>query len=594
MATSDNENTTLLEEHVSITVDGHDSPIVFANLAIGQELCTHQHFSFLWQYSEEMLLSPDDQANFVKEQLGSKVTITLYSAEREVYFIGLITAIQIHSKDQATTSFLISGSSPTLLIDDVQQNQTFLDMPLQDVINQALADAPSNLYDPESFEEAKNEQILYGVQYNETDFQFLSRMAARYGHWMYYNGVNLRFGKIETPGVTLTNGHNLQNMRTSVQLNSPKLAVSAYNFKEAEKLNLATNEGQQPSDNLYSQTAAQKSNEIFSRSNRTHAYLPTAQDQAELDYANQLLLDLNESTLMTVSGQSREPLQLGWVITIDNAGVSSDYIITSVQHNSVNQENYNCQFTAIPASAKVPPYTNPFITAQASSQPAEVIDNEDPDGLGRVKVMFVWEMESDWMRILSPHAGTEKGFHFIPEIGEEVLVAFEGGNVDKPYVAGALFNGQAVTGHDPAANDIKAIRTRSGHTIELVDTDGEEEIRIYDKEGNNSMILASHAQELRLLSTGKIVLQAEEIEISANAALNITAGETINATADQDLNLASSGGAAILEASTDATLKGQNASVAADMELALEGGMQASLSGAMTAVQGTAGKIELM
>jgi type VI secretion system secreted protein VgrG len=92
---------------------------------------------------------------------------------------------------------------------------------------------------------------------------------------------------------------------------------------------------------------------------------------------------------------------------------------------------------------KVPHYTDVHAYAKAETQPAKVTDNNDPDGLGRVQVSFYWaggNIKSDWIRLIQPHARAGKGFYFVPEIGEEVLVGFEGGNAERPYVMGTNFN----------------------------------------------------------------------------------------------------------------------------------------------------------
>ncbi|ANO49581.1 Rhs element Vgr protein [Flavobacterium columnare] len=74
---------------------------------------------------------------------------------------------------------------------------------------------------------------------------------------------------------------------------------------------------------------------------------------------------------------------------------------------------------------------------------------------------------SNWIRILTPHAESGKGFHFIPEIGEEVLVGFESGNAEKPFVLGTHYNGSETSGYHTSGNDVKAIHTRSGTKIIL-------------------------------------------------------------------------------------------------------------------------------
>jgi uncharacterized protein involved in type VI secretion and phage assembly len=107
---------------------------------------------------------------------------------------------------------------------------------------------------------------------------------------------------------------------------------------------------------------------------------------------------------------------------------------------------------------------------------ATVTQNKDPQRLGRVRIAYPWDPrkgESYWARIAVPMAGKERGTFFLPEVGDEVLVAFERGDFRSPYVVGALWNGQE---KPPAANpdgknDVRLIRSRKGH--ELLFDDGD-------------------------------------------------------------------------------------------------------------------------
>ncbi|MBE0392679.1 phage baseplate assembly protein V [Flavobacterium sp. PL002] len=108
-----------------------------------------------------------------------------------------------------------------------------------------------------------------------------------------------------------------------------------------------------------------------------------------------------------------------------------------------------------------------------------------PAGLGRVKVAFNWasgSSTSEWMRMMQPHSGAGKGFYFIPEIGEEVLVGFEGNNAQNPYVLGSQYNGSESSGYADGENNVKAIHTRSGTKIIMNDSEGS--ILIEDPSGN--------------------------------------------------------------------------------------------------------------
>ena len=123
-----------------------------------------------------------------------------------------------------------------------------------------------------------------------------------------------------------------------------------------------------------------------------------------------------------------------------------------------------------------------------------VTNNKDPEQLGRVKVRFSWlseQDESNWARIASPMAGNGQGIYFLPEVEDEVLVAFEQGDVAFPYILGALWNGKdkpPVTNED-GKNDVRVIKSRSGHVIRLTDEASKEKIEIIDQSGKNNIVI---------------------------------------------------------------------------------------------------------
>ena len=156
-----------------------------------------------------------------------------------------------------------------------------------------------------------------------------------------------------------------------------------------------------------------------------------------------------------------------------------------------------------------------------------ITNNKDPDGLGRVKVKFPWlsqDEESNWARVLTPMAGHERGIYFLPEVDDEVLVAFEQGDMNVPYILGALWNGKdkPPVKNDNGKNNQRVIKSRSGHQIILDDTEGEEQIIIQDKTGNNQIIINSKdnqmdikvEQDLSIKTKGKITLRSSDDDVS--------------------------------------------------------------------------------
>jgi len=166
-----------------------------------------------------------------------------------------------------------------------------------------------------------------------------------------------------------------------------------------------------------------------------------------------------------------------------------------------------------------------------------VTDNADPEGLGRVRVRFPGLSDDDighWARIATLMAGTGRGTFFLPEVDDEVLVAFENGDITRPYVLGALWNGEDAPPDTNAdgSNNLRFIRSRSGHIIRLDDTDGSEKIEVIDKsEGNtitidtaNNTITISSSKDINIeASQGTIKISGQNIEISSTSATKVEA-----------------------------------------------------------------------
>lgn len=157
-----------------------------------------------------------------------------------------------------------------------------------------------------------------------------------------------------------------------------------------------------------------------------------------------------------------------------------------------------------------------------------VTDNHDPEGRARVKVKFpsmADHAESDWAKVVSLMAGKDRGAVFLPEPGDEVLVAFEHGDIQHPYILGGLWNAEdppPETNSD-GKNNIRKIKSRSGHEITLDDTQGAEKIEIRDKSGSNVVTIDSAKGEISLVSQTKLILKSQQIEIEAGATLKLSA-----------------------------------------------------------------------
>jgi uncharacterized protein involved in type VI secretion and phage assembly len=174
---------------------------------------------------------------------------------------------------------------------------------------------------------------------------------------------------------------------------------------------------------------------------------------------------------------------------------------------------------------------------------AVVTNNKDDEGMARIKVTFPWLAENDeshWARIATMMAGNDRGTYFIPEIGDEVLVAFENGDINFPYVIGALWNGKDKVHeiNSDGKNNLRVIKSRCGHKVIFDDTKGKEKITIIDYTENRKIVIDSEKKNIDIYNKdGMINMYAGgDINIQTSANLNIKASGDINTQADANIN----------------------------------------------------------
>ncbi|MFN7397531.1 MAG: phage baseplate assembly protein V [Sandaracinobacter sp.] len=177
--------------------------------------------------------------------------------------------------------------------------------------------------------------------------------------------------------------------------------------------------------------------------------------------------------------------------------------------------------------------------------------NDDPDGLGRVKLNLPWRQQdfvSDWARVVSPMAGKDRGTYCIPEVGDEVLVGFDRNDIRYPYVLGALWSDidKPPEANSNQKNDIRVVKSRKGHFLRFDDADAkgvitiqlsdgkkveidDDGIRITDKQ--NSIEIDSKGGSITIQATASLSLKAPQITIEASGQLELKGGGSLSASA---------------------------------------------------------------
>src|SRR5919108_1950401 len=167
--------------------------------------------------------------------------------------------------------------------------------------------------------------------------------------------------------------------------------------------------------------------------------------------------------------------------------------------------------------------------------PALVSDIKDPDGQGRVKVTLPWSPDTGsgryeaWARLATFMGGANRGSWFIPDVNDEVLVAFEAGDARRPYVVGALWNGsdQPPESMDGAGrNPKKVLRSRNGVEVTLEDQDGQEKM-ILETPGGQKITLKDGPGAVEIIDSNgnSVKLETAGITVTASAKVTINASQ---------------------------------------------------------------------
>jgi uncharacterized protein involved in type VI secretion and phage assembly len=249
------------------------------------------------------------------------------------------------------------------------------------------------------------------------------------------------------------------------------------------------------------------------------------------------------SELLTITGSGDNPqVKLGSVVSIgtsmraDTGFQVQDFgkfLVTSVTHQLDGVGHYVNSFQGVSADSEKL-FVRHIQKPMPDMQLATVLDNDDPQKQGRIKVQFKWQCTSndptEWLRILSPSAGNDdqgqnnRGFMAIPEIKDQVLVGFEEGNIARPVIMGSVYHSNNGDSAQQVNNHLKSIGTRSGHIIGFDDSPGTQGITISDRKGN-VILINTYDDSMEITSLGNMTLNAKNLKIRVEENMDVLVGQ---------------------------------------------------------------------
>jgi len=523
----------------------------FASFSLQQEFNSHHYFELRFNHDQmgaPGLINLNDSRDFVGKTLSASFG---YSQEQLQHFSGLVTRVELAQSHGYHGVLIVSGYSPTILIDRGQDLGSYLDKDLNDIVKLATSDTPAN--DLKIVANASRQSTIdYLIQYKESDWEFLNRLSGEYYEWLYYDGLQLNFGKPDVQkDVALFYGRDVHNLQYAMEVAPIKNKRFAYNPKQDEMLQSESSGKADGNPDLAH--AIKASNLMYSKTfNQPSLIRVDNSSDIKSHVDNEEKAHISDLLKVNASGDNAA-LGIGTIAEITMSirqevafltESLGQFLITSITHNLDGTGKYHNTFEGVVSNTErilVKNYDKP----NPDMQLADVIDNADPQGQGRIKVKFKWECKTndvtEWLRVITPDAGSSdkvsknRGFVFIPEIGDQVAIGFEEGNIARPIVLGSVFHGKSGSGGS-SSNNSKSLTSKSGHTFTMDDAGG---MLMKDKtglnhvfiDGNNEITVTS--DNIVKLQTGnvmlimdkaadKIIIQAKNIEIRAAEDFKVT------------------------------------------------------------------------
>ena len=530
-----------------------ENPMVYCLLSLdGEPFLSRNSYEVILEQKTNAhdtfsIIVPDDALDtyegFVMENskklLGKKISLSYwqYGSENQV-FSGIVTGMK-NRKESGYGKLVITGHSPSILLENGRADRSFEQLSLSQIIKEIGVNYPQEGKIHAEEQELNVRRVLpYTVQSQESDFGFIQRLATRYGEYFYYNGKELIFGNKAEPVLELSEGRELIELEFELGLRAQGFSGLTYDTEKGESIQHNAQEVQTEwKENALQAVAIQASKQLFG--NAPKSVFSGSEKSQELE---EMLLKEKENreSLIWVRGRSRDSrLKNGSraKLTDINGRAMETYRIVEIRHYYNGDEYYN-EFVGV-SDVLHPPYQNSGDFPKSHEQMGRVVENADPLGLGRVRVQMVWQEagseKTPWIRLLQPHSGSGKGFYFIPEIGEEVLVGFQGGNAEKPYVIGTQYNGKEKSGYADKENSIKAVHTRSGHKLVFTE---DESILITDKSGNE-ILLDTKGSNITITAPETMTLNAKNlnINVSQNMTTNVGNNMITNVTNDTTISI---------------------------------------------------------
>lgn len=532
-----------------VSVDGE--LVSFISLKLHQEMSAHHYFELLLDhqtFDKQFFQDSDKRIKLVN----SKVIIDLQhgdDAGKAYVFSGIVTHVRLIAAESDHGYLMLEGASNTIELERGRISQTYSQTDLTTILREVTGGCPNLGCE---IIPAWKADIDFSLQYMESDWTYLSRICKQYNERYYYTGLDLYVGPHpEFPVIDLVYDEELTTFEMCSRLRANQYSEYYYQRETHSTLRQDSPDSIEGAGSTLQQVGKRMNRLTVSRKPNTHiaAYVP---DMASLiDQGNRRKVSTG-AEMMYVRGIAKTcDIRIGRLVRIQMAETAGGadmgvYRVYKVLHELDQNGRYHCDFEALPADLEYLPTPEVAIPVPNPIE-CEIIRNEDPLGIGRVQVIFPFDERpcETWMPLMTPDAGgngkglgpVSRGYSFVSEVGDSVLVSFLDGHLSHPFVLGGMFHGgNSMNLGGGKGNHIKTITDKtSGQILMNTDKEGHWGITIHDINGN---VIHLDTKGKNIFITAPETIQMTANNIIMNAATNITssAGEDITSSAGKNVS----------------------------------------------------------
>lgn len=535
--------------------------------------------SGLFSYSLQLVSENDDIEAI--SLVGKEVAFWIQHPDDQIrLFRGLVSRFQYLGRDDRLSNYSIQVVPWLWLLSLNSDCRIFQQMSIPDIYRKVLKERGFTDFD-DSQVRGSYPPLEYCVQYNESDFAFLSRLLEEAGIFYYFRHEKERLlmvladstsgckeckdGKIEFSDNLSERslGNQVWKWNHRCDLRPGRWTHTDYNFKTPTSDMLAS--------------VPTRTNVPKSRSLEVYEYPGRFDVRAGGDQYARVRMEAEESAVDVVDGESYcRSFSPGVRFTVTKhhakREVGKEYIVTQVSHSldasavyvtgrSSATEEYSNSFQCVPATAPYRPPRQTAIPRVRGPQTAVVVgpagEEIYTDEFGRVKVQFHWDREgkrnensSCWIRVSQVHAGAGWGMMDLPRIGEEVIVSFLEGDPDRPIITGRVYNGMNQPPFSLPAektrrgNSTKTYKGAGFNEMSMDDTPGKEQLRMNAQYDMNSNVNHDQTLDVGNNQTEKVAVDRtrevgnnESITVGVNKDVSIGVNDTENVGANQTVTV---------------------------------------------------------